>query len=1029
MRKYLDYVGLQEFKNNLDLKFEEKIDGKGLSTNDFTTALKDKLDNIEAGATANEGTVTGITIDSIDYIPINGQITLPNYPHVFGASGTNHSSGLVPDPGVTEGTNKYLREDGTWQVPSGSNVTLVADEEDLSISNGIIKFKDRPNTGGMGMVILRKNLVSGVNTLTQSMMPVNTGGNTIYVIQYDFTISGSITVPDNSILRFDGGSISGGTISNLHEVDYSGDSCIFNGVSFTNSSVTLKLDWLMPYKAKAITDTTNVSSMLSSAFNCGVKRIDVTSSYYYYISQTVSITEPDLDIIGDTDFSTNVGNRTPAYMGPCIHTDLPITMIDFEVNVDPVGKERKALIVKGLRLYMHYNYKNVDYSTLTQYQELPLLLIKNGNAGIHKEYIDVYIQGLDSRAKHMLTGIGEYNTGDYILLNEPLFTGIEFRPTNDKTQTFIHVNGILSALYCGVKAMYKGTGTGDWMTDLNMDYDSTALVYGLLTDTGPVVFGGSHQPATTRLEKDYTDAFILVGNRDNINVVITGRIWDLGASVSKDVYNSEDTVYDTIAIYNPIHAASGQIESFKSVPFYYTYYNTSNAYNLQDNLKRSPLNLLIGNMAMSHNYLSRSYMDNVPNMDNELFVLANSQGPDSLGNRIYKMNLSDISIVDANNVSYTEADVFSTGSIYSMFAPKNESSFDVGGQYATWPRIKASFNSDLTINFSVSASKYAYYALTRGLLCATGKNGSTVSVTAVFNDNSTLSLGTTNNPSKGGLLIYSLDEFERYSFVLQKLNFTVTIKSGNTYLPWIGIVGSGIASGYSDGGYLGGFTTIQNAVLKQSEDGFRYKYMPNGKFKDVFVSSTSYVKILELSYLKTGSHLVIKYSGSCGNVFFDINPSSSNVVVTNAENIGIKYEIYSTSINASTKTLVLYAKKLNKDVYLSAEEISTAYNHAIKFENLSDGTLENSGEFGNANMSVMAISADTTSACGITGAINSGKTETIIYTNSGSSDLTVSVPTSFVSPDGQAIELTCPAGGYCEVNYININGTIYARGV
>lgn len=952
--------------------------------------------DIPSSLPANGGdsaTVNNHTVNSD--VPANAEFTDTTY-SVMGASGSTHASGLVPDTPSTAGTAKYLREDGTWAEPSSQADTKVYVEENASLTSVI------------------------------------TSANTTYVLSYAHTLSGTLNVPNGVILEFAGGSISGGTISNLHEVDYSGDSCIFNGVSFTNSSVTLKLDWLMPYKATAITDTTNVSSMLSSAFNCGVKRIDVTSSYYYYISQTVSITEPDLDIIGDTDFSTNAGNRTPAYMGPCIHTDMPITMIDFEVNVDPVGKERKALIIKGLRLYMHYDYKNVDYDTLTQYQELPLLLIKNGNAGIHKEYIDVYIQGLDSRAKHMLTGIGEYNTGDYILLNEPLFTGIEFRPTNNKSQTFIHVNGILSALYCGVKAMYKGTGTGGWMTDLNMNYDSTALVYGLLTDTGAVIFGGSHQPAMTRLEKDYTDAFILVGNvgnRDNVNVVITGNIWDLNGSGSKDVYNSEDTVYDTITIYNPIHAASGQIESFKSDTFYYTYYNTSNAYNLNDNFKRSPLNLLIGNMAMSHNYLSRSYMDNVPNMDDELFVLANSTGPDSLGNRIYKMNLSDISIVDANNVPYTEADVFSTGSIYSMFAPKNESSFDVGGQYATWPRIKASFNSDLTINFSVSASKYAHYALTRGLLCATGKKGSTVSVTAVFDDNSTLSLGTTNNVSNGGLLIYSLDEFERYSFVLSKLNFTVTIKSGNTYLPWIGIVGSGIASGYSDGGYLGGFTTIQNAVLKQSEDGFRYKYMPNGKFKDVFVSSTSYVKILELSYLKTGSHLVIKYSGSCGNVFFDINPSSSNVVVTNAENIGIKYEIYSTSINASTKTLVLYAKKLNKDVYLSAEEISTAYNHAIKFENLSNGTLENSGEFGNENMSVVAISADTSSTCNITGAGNSGRTETIIYTNSGSSDLTVTVPTTYQTPDGQAITLTCPAGGYCEVSYINISGIIYARGV
>lgn len=82
-----------------------------------------------------------------------------------------------------------------------------------------------------------------------------------------------------------------------------------------------------------------------------------------------------------------------------------------------------------------------------------------------------------------------------------------------------------------------------------------------------------------------------------------------------------------------------------------------------------------------------------------------------------------------------------------------------------------------------------------------------------------------------------------------------------------------------------------------------------------------------------------------------------------------------------------------------------------------------------ASMSVEAISANTSSSCSITGAANAGKTQTIVYTNSGSSDLTVTVPTTYSTPDGAAIELTCPDGGYCEVNYINIGGTIYARGL
>lgn len=42
---------------------------------------------------------------------------------VFGASGSNHSTGLVPDPGATVGSTKYLREDGTWAEPAGGGGT------------------------------------------------------------------------------------------------------------------------------------------------------------------------------------------------------------------------------------------------------------------------------------------------------------------------------------------------------------------------------------------------------------------------------------------------------------------------------------------------------------------------------------------------------------------------------------------------------------------------------------------------------------------------------------------------------------------------------------------------------------------------------------------------------------------------------------------------------------------------------------------------------------------------------------------
>ena len=61
----------------------------------------------------------------------------------------------------------------------------LADEEDLTKSGSYLKFKDRTynqtSPNGMGRVILRNNIVNGVNILTQSMI---NQANTIYVIQW-----------------------------------------------------------------------------------------------------------------------------------------------------------------------------------------------------------------------------------------------------------------------------------------------------------------------------------------------------------------------------------------------------------------------------------------------------------------------------------------------------------------------------------------------------------------------------------------------------------------------------------------------------------------------------------------------------------------------------------------------------------------------------------------------------------------------------------------------------------------------------
>lgn len=61
--KYVDYEGLEHFKEQIDNKFVSKVNGKGLSTNDYTTEEKNKLNNIESGAEVN--TIDSISVNNV----------------------------------------------------------------------------------------------------------------------------------------------------------------------------------------------------------------------------------------------------------------------------------------------------------------------------------------------------------------------------------------------------------------------------------------------------------------------------------------------------------------------------------------------------------------------------------------------------------------------------------------------------------------------------------------------------------------------------------------------------------------------------------------------------------------------------------------------------------------------------------------------------------------------------------------------------------------------------------------------------
>lgn len=149
------------------------------------------------------------------------------------------------------------------------DVTNAPDEEDLTSNGGLLRFKNRNTLYGMGCIYLRREL-GFAEQLTQE--------NTIYVIRYNYTLTGNVTIPANCVLQFEGGSISGAyTITGNNTGIKAGLVKIFN----TNVTIagTWNVDGWHPEwfgaKADGVTDCTAVFQKLATfndtkiIFGCG----------------------------------------------------------------------------------------------------------------------------------------------------------------------------------------------------------------------------------------------------------------------------------------------------------------------------------------------------------------------------------------------------------------------------------------------------------------------------------------------------------------------------------------------------------------------------------------------------------------------------------------------------------------------------------------------------------------------------------------------------------------------------------------
>ena len=81
-------------------------------------------------------------------------VTPTGFNVIFGASGPNHAPGLVPDPGATAGTAKFLREDSSWALPPSASGTGTVTSVGL-VMPGEFTVSNSPVTAAGNLTVAR----------------------------------------------------------------------------------------------------------------------------------------------------------------------------------------------------------------------------------------------------------------------------------------------------------------------------------------------------------------------------------------------------------------------------------------------------------------------------------------------------------------------------------------------------------------------------------------------------------------------------------------------------------------------------------------------------------------------------------------------------------------------------------------------------------------------------------------------------------------------------------------------------------
>lgn len=468
-------------------------------------------------------------------------------------------------------------------------------DDDLGLEQHIINKEvvgsvpyNSSNPNGMGRIVLKKN------DNFKQVVEAQTNGNTIFIIKYDFTLSGDVTIPANCVLKFDGGSISASNNNDTIQSDNlvvvnDSRAKIFAGIKFDGRCKyynNIKLEWFVSEYPVSVFDTSvDNTAEVRDCFSCGALNIEFPTDRYIHLTDTIHLDKAinirTIDITKDWQTSCSgvaAINENPTQ--PCIFSTNIVTMFDYQLGtVD--GNIGKPFSIGKISLFVNKSYNNLDD------KEIPVINIETNGTDIWGINLDCDIKGRKYGYTANYTGIRIKSKNGYI--------------------SMVRINGNIVGFFYAVLCD-KADGDKNWFTDITISGFTWCAYGGLFRNNvgKPITIFNNHQC-------DDTDSPTPNGYFTGRSIKLYGHVWDC---------NSIRSATGNRNAVNPIQSITD------SYPVFFNEQSTitSNYYKRYANVQRHNLDEMVPQI----------HQDNLLNM---MFV---NDGNSPIKHATYKINSIDI---------------------------------------------------------------------------------------------------------------------------------------------------------------------------------------------------------------------------------------------------------------------------------------------------------------------------------------------------------------------------------------------------